>query len=166
MHHNLPTVNDQVCTLEMRFQYLSLEIGQGTQGIGQLLRLRILQHHQAGFIIGIRQGKSPGRQVIEEFLLRFQVILHGLMVIQMIAGQVRENPPVERQAADAPLIDRMRANLHKSILASGLYHPGHQGMKRKRVRCRMIRRYRLAIYIITYRGKQSHLMPHLPEHLI
>ena len=39
----------------MRFQYLSLEIGQGTQGIGQLLRLRILQHHQAGFIIGIHE---------------------------------------------------------------------------------------------------------------
>ena len=91
---------------------------------------------------------------------------HMSFDVQMITGQVRENPPVERQAADAPLIDRMRANLHKSILTSGLYHPGHQGMKRKRVRCRMIRRYRLAIYIITYRGKQSHLMSHLPEHLI
>ena len=97
MHHNLPTVNDQVCTLEMRFQYLSLEIGQGTQGIGQLLRLRILQHHQAGFIIGIRQGKSPGRQVIEEFLLRFQVILHGLMIVRFVKIPPSKDKPLMRR---------------------------------------------------------------------
>ena len=30
----------------------------------------ILQHHQAGFIIGIRQGKSPGRNAISPILYR------------------------------------------------------------------------------------------------
>ena len=132
----------------MGFQYPSFEIGQCAERIGQLPGSRILQHDKTGFVVRIRKCESRSRQIIEEFLLGFQVILDCLMIIQVITRQIGKDTSVERQAADTLLVDRMRTDFHKSILATGFHHPSHQIMKGDRVRCRMISRDCFAIDII------------------
>ena len=88
------------------------------------------------------------------------------MIIQMVARQVGKDTSVERQATDTLLVDRMRTDLHKGILATGLHHPGHQAMEGDRVRRRMVGRDRFAIDIVADGREQPHFMSHLPEHFV
>ena len=88
------------------------------------------------------------------------------MIIQVITRQIGKDAPVEGQTTDTLLVDRMRTNLHKGILATGIHHPGHQVMEGDRVRRRMVGRNRLAIDIVADGREQPHFMPHLPEHLV
>ena len=151
LHRDFAVVNQQFRPVEMRFQNLPFEIRHGAERIGFLPRLRILKHDQSGLIIDIRQGKSRRGQVVEELLLRTEVILDRFMVIQMVAREVREDTPIERQPGDAFLVDGVRADLHENILTTRLCHLGDERMKRQRVRRRMLGRNRFILYIIANR---------------
>ena len=137
----------------MRLQDFPLEVSQRPQGIRELLGSRVLEHNHARLVVQVCQGESRGRQLVEETLLGAEVVLHGLVIIQVVACQIRKDTPVEIQTADATLVDGVRANLHEGILAFVGNHIRHEAVEGQRVGSRMLRRDRPLVDVVAYGGQ-------------
>ena len=75
------------------------------QRVSQLLGFGVLKHHGAVLVVKVGEGKGLGRKVVEELLLGVAVVGHGLMVVEMVVGEVGEDASGELQAGDAVLVD-------------------------------------------------------------
>lgn len=83
---------------------------------------RVLRHYKPVLIIQVGQTEGVLRHVVEEFLLSFEIILHCLVIVQMVARQVGENTTCKTEPADTFLVDRVRTHFHEDILAPGVCH--------------------------------------------
>ena len=76
----------------------------------------------------IDQHDSPTRTLPgEEFHLRGEVGLHGLVIVKMIVAEARENCDVEDDAIDSMLTQGDTRDFHDDGLRSAVHHrPGHR----------------------------------------
>ena len=58
----------------------------------------------------------------EELLLGLEVVLHGVVVIQVLAAQVREDGDVEAHPPDPLLLEGVGGDLHQAMGGAGLDH--------------------------------------------
>ena len=103
LHAHLAAVNLEVHALEVALDDTGTEVGHLADAVGLHLRLRVLHHEQAVLVVGIGNGEGALRQLVEEHLLGVAVVLYGLVVVQMVAGQVGKESAGELQTADALL---------------------------------------------------------------
>ena len=150
----------------MAFDNPGTEVSHRAGGIGLDGCLGILYHKQAVLVVGVGDGKGILAQTIEEGFLGIAVVLHGLVIVQMVACQVCEQASCKFQAADAFLCDGMAATLHKGIVATSIHHLCQQAVELDGVWSRMTGRDGLAFDIVTDRREQAALMAELTEHII
>ena len=66
---------------EVRLQHLALEVAEAAQRVGIDVGTGVLCHHQSVPVVQVGQAESPFGQVVEEFLLCLEVVLHRLVVV-------------------------------------------------------------------------------------
>ena len=81
----------------------SLEVGHRAQRVAVLVGTGVLDHHLAHLVIGIHQCKRPGRQRVKEHLLGGDVVVHRLVEVHVVTGQVGEDAAGKGDALDAAL---------------------------------------------------------------
>ena len=91
----------------MTFQNAGLEVGHGARGVGLHGGLGVLHHHHPVLVIGVGNGKGIFRQVVEERFLGVPIVLHSLVVVHVIAGEIGEDATREFQSADSFLVNGM-----------------------------------------------------------
>ena len=121
-HKHLFAVHQQHHALKALFQNLRLVIGKRAGRIGMHRRLAVLRHHQTVLVIFVGHRKSLLLQTVKQPFLRVAVVVEGLVIINMIAREVREKRSVKIQSRNAFLRDSMTAHLHKRVLAPGIHH--------------------------------------------
>jgi hypothetical protein len=82
--------------------------------------------------------ESPGQA--KELRLRGAVRRHRLVIIEMVAREVREQRNVERNGIDPALIETMRRNFHRHHLCAGRLEAREQLVHTGRVGGRVLRR--------------------------
>ena len=111
---HLVAAQTQQHAVEVLFQYTPREVGGRPERIGGHPCTGILHHDAAVAVVGVRQGESPGGQTVEKELLGLDIGGEGLVVVEMVVGDVGEDAPFEMQAADARItsgvvcVDAMR----------------------------------------------------------
>ena len=78
----------------------ALEVAKRSERIGVYFCLCILNHDHTVSVIGICQGESRFRQSVEECLFCLQVVFECFVIVQMVAGDVREDASGEPQPSD------------------------------------------------------------------
>ena len=144
----------------------ALEVAKRSERIGVYFCLCILNHDHTVSVIGICQGESRFRQSVEECLFCLQVVFECFVIVQMVAGDVREDASGEPQPSDTFLGYRVRADFHEGIFAAFICHASQQFVQRDRVRSRMVGGYGFSVDIIAYRGDKSDLIAEFSEHII
>ena len=165
-HKHLLPVHVQQHPVEALFQYLCAIIRHRTGGVGIYLRTAVLRHHESVFIIFIRHRERAFLQPVKQPFLRVAVVVERLMIVDMIACQVRKQCPIKIQSRYPFLCYRVRRYLHKRVLATRFYHLRQQPVQLQRIRCRVCRRNSFVFDIIDYRRKQSRLVPQCPRQFV
>ena len=88
------------------------------------------------------------------------------MIIQMVAGQIREDAAGKLQTADALLGNGVGTDFHEGVLAAGIGHFTKQAVQGYRVRGGVFGRYGLVVDVIAYSGNQSDLVAEVAESII
>ena len=116
-------------------------------------------------VVGVRQGESPGGQTVEKELLGLDIGGEGLVVVEMVVGDVGEDAPFEMQAADTLLHDGVRRHLHEAIGAARVDHFAHQRVEPDHVGRGMRRRDAPFAPAVDDRRNQSRLVTQPAEDL-
>ena len=101
------SIDIKIHTFEMTFYDLCLEVSHLTSRVGLYLRLSVLNHHHAIFVVGIGDSKGCLWQHIEECFLGIAIVLECLMVVEVVASKVGEYTASELQTTDTLLSYRM-----------------------------------------------------------
>ncbi len=88
----------------------SPEVTQEVQTIGMMFGPAVLQHHLSVLIILVDQGECIFGQVVEKTFFYCQILPEILVIIEMVAGEVCEDPPVEFQGCNPFLVDGVGGN--------------------------------------------------------
>ena len=126
LHAHLTAVNLEVHPLEMTLHDASTEVGHLPYTVGLYRCLRILYHEQTVLVVSIGDDKGILIKAVEERLLGIAIVLHRLMIVQMVAREVREESPGKLQTANALLRDSMAGALHEHILTTSIGHASQQ----------------------------------------
>lgn len=71
---------------------------------------------------GLAAGPGVLSHLLEQLRLGLEIILHGVVVIQVVLGQVGENAHVKINAGHAFLVQRMGGYLHGNAAAAVFKH--------------------------------------------
>ncbi|CCY09298.1 unknown [Porphyromonas sp. CAG:1061] len=115
-------IKKHIGTIEVLLKYLSLKIGISLDSVGMHFCHGILHHHHTIGFIEVGEGKSLFGQSIEEALFCVEVIEEGAVIIKVVSSEVGKDTSSEIGASDTVLMDSVRRDLHKGILAACLYH--------------------------------------------
>ena len=162
----LPTIDLEIHSLEVTFQDAGAEVGHRTGGIGLHGSAGVLHHEQSVLVVEVRDSKRCLGQHVEEGLLGIAVVLESLMIIQMIAGEVREQSTCKLQSANTLLCDSVAGTLHEGVVATGIDHSCQQTVELNGVGCGVRSGHRLVLDIVADGGEQTAFMPHFAEHII
>ena len=70
------------------------------------------------------EDRDPGRSsqgAIEQFRLCGEVVLHGAVVIEMIAGEVGEDSHVKMQTGNSFLVESVGGDLHDGLGCAAIH---------------------------------------------
>ena len=113
----------------MHLDYLAAEIGHRAQRIGVYPGCGVLHHDAAVFVVGVRQGEGILGEGVEEEFFGADVFGEGLVVVEVVVGDVREDAACEMQPPRALLHDGMRRTLHEAVFAPFVGHLAHHGVQ-------------------------------------
>ena len=119
---NITPIELQAHSVDALLHQFAIVIGHGAQRVGMVAGRTVLQHHASHLIVNVDQGKRIGGQRIKEHLLGPQILVHGLVEVQVILGEVGKHTTGPTQTIDAVLHTGVAAHLHESIFATGLDH--------------------------------------------
>ena len=88
------------------------------------------------------------------------------MIIQVVARKVGEDAAGKLQTADALLRDRVGADFHECVFASGVCHLTQQAVKGNRIGSGVLGWNGLVIDVVAYGGNQSDFIPEITECII
>ena len=165
-HPQLPTVDAQQHAVEMHLNDLAAEIGHRTQRVGAHRGRRVLHHHAAVAVVGVRQRESPLGQPVEEEFLGPDVFGEGLVVVEVVVGDVGEDATGEIEAPRALLHDGVRRTLHEAEFAPGVGHLAHHGVQADRVGRRVRRPDFAAVDPIDHRRDQPRAVAQRPHQVV
>ncbi|MPM33171.1 hypothetical protein SDC9_79740 [bioreactor metagenome] len=87
------------------------------------------------------------------------VVLHGLVKIQVVLGQIRKDPHVVSDTVDPALVQRVGRGLHHHMGAARIQHPAKQLMQLKALRRGPLRGQDLRADHVLVGADQTHLRP-------
>ena len=160
------TVDVEVHAGEVHLDDARTEVSHLTDRVSLDGSLRVLHHDHAVLVIGIRDGESRLWQTVEESLLCIAVVLKRLVIIEVVACEVREDATGKLQSADTLLMNGVRGALHEGVLASGFHHLAEKLIEFNRVRGGVVSWNRLAVDIVAHCRHQSAAITELAEHII
>ena len=111
------------------FQDFPFKIGHLQQAVAIYFGPGILDHDHSALVVGIDQCKRPLGQLVEEAFFGAYILVKGLVVIQMVVGNIGKNRTCEDQSCDALLVHGMGAHLHKCKITTGSHHLGQQAVE-------------------------------------
>ena len=85
--------------------------------------------------IGVGQGEGGGGEFVEERLLGSDVRVEIPVVIEVVVGDVREDPARQLGPGQAVLVQCVRARFHEAMRAPGIEHVGEELLQADRIRC-------------------------------
>ena len=88
------------------------------------------------------------------------------MIIQVVARKIGEDAAGKLQTADTLLCDRVGADFHECVFASGVCHLTQQAVKGNRVGGGMLGRHGPVVNVVAYRGNQSDFISEITECII
>lgn len=94
--------------------------------------------------IGIREGKRTPRKHLKEFLFRSEVVFKALVIVEVVVGDIGEDPTGKSYPHHAVLVECMRRHLHKDVRTACRPHISQGPIQGDRVGSRVARRYHLA----------------------
>ena len=150
----------------MHLDDLAAEIGHRAQRIGAHRSRRILHHHAAVAVVDVRQRESPFGQVVEEEFLGPDVFGEGLVVVEVVVGDVGEDAAREIKTPRALLHDGVRRALHEAEFAPRVGHLAHHGVQADRVGGRVGRLDLAAVDLVNHRRDQPGLVAHGPHEVV
>ena len=166
LHAHFLSVYLQIHALEVALQYAGSEVCHLSYRVGLHLGLAVLHHYHAVLVVGVGDGKCRLGQAIKEGLLGVAVVFKGLVVVQMVAGEVGEYASGKLESANALLGDGVRRAFHERIFAASLYHARQQCVELYGVGCGVVGGYCLVLDIVADGREQTTAVPHLTEHII
>ena len=124
-HPQLLPVDAQQHAVEVHLDDLAAEIGHRAQRIGAHRRRGVLHHHAPVPVISVRQRESALGQPVEKELLGPDVLGEGLVVVEVVVCDVREDAARKIESPCAFLHDSVRRALHEAVFAPGVGHLTH-----------------------------------------
>ena len=165
-HVDFTAVETHDCPVEACLDYASAEIGHCAQRVAFFCGTGVLQHHFAGFVVGIGQCERFGRKSVEKRFFCIKVCLYCFMIVQVVTCQVGKQTSCKCQTCYAVLVGSVRADLHGRVFASAFHHLGKQGVDGERVGCGLGGMHGLCVDIVHNGRQQSGLVAHKPCHFI
>ncbi len=156
----------EVHALETLLQDTSPEVRRATHRVSLHPRPCVLHHDHAIPVIRVCDGESPCGQRVEEGLFGVPVVLEGLVVVQVVTGQVGEDAPREGQPSYPVLCHAVAAHLHEGILASLVGHLSQQLVERDRVGGGALGGNGAPVDIVAHGAAQPAFVSHTPEHIV
>ena len=141
----------------------TLKVGVMLQGIAQLAGTRVLQHERTVLVVQVGQGEGTLRQQVKKSLFRVAVVGHGLVVIQVVVGQIGEDATGEMQPCNTVLRHTVRAHLHEGIFAARIDHLLQQGVQLNRVGRSVCRRDDFTVDDVLNRREQPAVVARFGE---
>ena len=166
MHAYLCAVDVEQHAFDAFFQDASFVVCRAARGIGAHGGRRVLHHHAAVLVVGVGDGESVSTEMVEECLFRIAVVLKSLVVIEVVACEVCENAAGKLQAADAFLMNGVRATFHKGIFAASLGHFAQKTVQGDGVGRSVLRRHFAAVDIVAHGGAKAALVAEVAEEVI
>ena len=145
--------------LEGVLHHVGLEVGHGAQRVGQAAGGAVLHHHEAVAVVGVGDGEGIARQRVEESLLGADVGVEGLVIVEMIVGDVGEQSARKRQAGNAALHHAVRTDFHEAVFAPLVDHLGHQCVERHGVGGGVGCGHGLVADVVGHRREEAGLVP-------
>ena len=165
-HPQLLPVDAQQHAVEVHLDDLAAEIDHRTQRVGAHRGRRVLHHHAAVAVVGIRQHESPFGQAVEEEFLGPDVFGEGLVIVEVVVGDVGEDAAGEVEPPRALLHDGVRRTLHEAEFAPGVGHLAHHGVQTDRVGGRVGRLDLAAVDLVDHRRDQPGLVAQGPHEVV
>ena len=103
LHEELHAVDVEHHAVEVVLKDTALEVGQATERVGIHLGTRVLRHHQSVLVVEVGHHESILGQGIEEGLLGTQVVVHGLVIVHMVAREVGKDTSCKLKSTDTAL---------------------------------------------------------------
>ncbi len=117
----------------------------------------------APIVIHADDRRRGSRQRVEQDCLRRKVLLHGGMVVEMVAREIREDRHREVDAQYAPLRQGMRGDFHHRARAPDRHHLAEHLLKGDRVGCGALGRNRAIADLIGDRTDQPRRPARMPQ---
>ena len=132
----------EVLPLEVELQSAQAVLHEAGLVVGHLMGA-VRDHAGAGALhhgvtvsrIGVGQGEGGGRECVEEGLLGPDVGVEIPVVIQVVVGDVGEDPARQLGPGQAVLIQGVRARFHEAVRAPGIEHVGEELLQADWIRC-------------------------------
>ena len=162
----LLSVDAQQHAVEMHLDDLAAEIGHRAQRVGAHRGRRVLHHHAAVAVVGVRQRESPFGQSVEEEFFGPDVFGESLVVVEVVVGDVGEDAARKVEAPRTFLHDGVRRTLHEAEFAPGVGHLAHHGVQTDRVGGRVGRLDLAAVDFVNDRRDQPGFVAHGPHEIV
>ena len=150
-------------TSQAIFDDLSFEIGRGLERISHFFGAGVLQHYHPVFIVGIDKRNCLSGEPIKKCFFHAQIFSEGMVVVEVVVGDVCKTSCGKMQTADATLINGMRTYFHEAILTARTHHFAKQSIECNRVWRGMGCSNCLRTNLIDNRGKQTTIKTQLSE---
>ena len=163
---HLPTVNPELHSVETFLHDAAGMVRNAPAGVGNHLCCSVLHHHHTVPVIGIRNRICACRETVEEKLLAAEILRKGLVIVQMVVGEIGEDADVEIQTRHALLLHTDRADLHEAVFTALVHHLPHQGIDGDRVRRSVGCLQHPVAHIIGNGGEQSAPVAEIREEVV
>ena len=151
----LLSVNAEEHPLEALFQDAGGVVGRALAGVGDHLRGGILDHHGTVLVIDIDDRVRGLREVVEEELLAAEILREGLVVVQVVVGEVGEDARGELEARHALLLHTDGTHFHEAVPATCIDHLGEEAVDGDRVGRRVGGLQPAVVHVVGDRGQQA-----------
>ena len=162
----LLSVDAQQHAVDVHLDDFAAEVRHCAQRIGVYGGGRVLHHHAAVAVVDVCQGESLCAESVEEEFLGADVFGEGLVVVEVVVRDVREDAAREVQAPRAFLYDGVRRTLHETVFAPLVGHLPHHGVQPHGVGCG-VRRFDGAVAdFVDHRRNQPGLVAQRPHQIV
>ena len=154
-HEHFLPVHIEQHTVETLLQNLRMVVCEGARRVGVYVCAAVLRHHKSVFVVLVGNRKSRLFESVEQAFFGVAIVVEGLMIVDMVAGEVGEQCPVEIQSRDTFLRNGMTADFHKRVFATGVHHTPKQSVQFDSIGGGVCGGNGFVLYIVHHRREQT-----------